>query len=210
VALLSRVLRAVGHPARALELCRAARAATPALEVERVLALLQHGAPPVEIKSACDRAVAAFPRDPFVRAAVVKVLVRLRDQTAATAALRVWAETAPECAEFYGAFAQVCMLGQDFHGAQRCLSFAIELEPQRAEWHAFLALAYAADGRRPKAEERARWAVELDADCEAAWRALATACDAQKADAERRADELAGTAVDLECLGLVLLAQCDP
>jgi tetratricopeptide (TPR) repeat protein len=209
VVLMSRLLRSIGQPGKALELCRASRSTTPPLEVEAVLALLQQGALPTEVKAACQKVVDRYPADAYVVSSVVKVLVRLGDQPAATGVLGAWAEVAGECAEFYGAFAQVCVLAQDFHSAQRCLSFAIELEPQRAEWHAFLSLTYTADGRREKAAERAKWAVEVDPDCEAAWRALASACDERKEEAEKKADELANTTVGLERVELMFFTHCD-
>jgi tetratricopeptide (TPR) repeat protein len=206
---MSRLLRSIGQPVKALELCRASRSTTPLLEVETVLALLQQGALPTEIKAECQRIAGTYRTDAFVVSSAVKVLVRLGDQPAATAVLGAWAEVAGECAEFYGAFAQVCMLAQDYHSAQRCLSFAIELEPQRADWHAFLSLTYSADGRREKAAERAKWAVEVDPDCEAAWRALASACDERKEEAEKKADELANTTVDLDRVELMFFTHCD-
>lgn len=146
-----------------------------------------------------------WPNDPFAMNVAVRINLLLGKPQSAADCFAHWAEYDKQSPEFFFCFAQLCLASRDYSEAERFLLYAVELAPTYGEYHAALATVFFKNGKKEKAKDRAKFAVQVDPLSMHAWIALALVTSgAESADASERAAELRRSSVDLKCINLIL------
>ena len=150
--------------------------------------------------------------EPEVMSALTRVHLSLAESSLEPVkqCLREWVEVDNRSSEFFFCLAQAFVRLKSYQEAQRYLLNAIELDPCNAEYHASLALVYAANGEKIKANKQAKYGIQFNPFLPDVWLALSHVSEGQEAeDAKRKYIQVKESSVDMSNLKICLFVQGD-
>ncbi|OHT10888.1 TPR Domain containing protein [Tritrichomonas foetus] len=147
-----------------------------------------------------------YKKDTTAMESVTKINLMLGKIQNATECFQTWSEFDKESPEFFFCCAQLCLAANDTTEALHNLLFAIQLDPENAEYIANLATILFKTGSKDKACDYARAAIRANPDSVHAWLAMSsvTADETEARECLNKAIELRKTVVDLSGISIIL------
>jgi len=143
--------------------------------------------------------------DSQAMSASVRLNLMLGKINQATDVFESWSSFDQQSSEFMFCYSQLCVAAQDYSEAEKFITFAIDLNPKRGEYHAALSAILLKRGKKDIAYQRAKFATEIDPKSLFSWVALYNSSPNQLAsETLLKLTELRMSHIDLSELSFML------